>query len=82
MATEIKKIKKVLEGVVVSNKMTNAIVVSVSTKMPHPKYGKIVSKRKKYYATTTESYNIGDAVVIEETNPVSKTIRWKVIERK
>jgi small subunit ribosomal protein S17 len=74
--------KKRLEGIVTSNKMTNAVVVTVSRQMPHPKYGKIISKRKKYYAKTENNLNIGDKVVIEESMPISKLIRWVVVERK
>jgi len=74
--------KKRLEGVVVSNKMTNAVVVNVSRKIAHPKYGKIISKTKKYYARTEGEILVGDAVVIEESRPLSKLIRWKVVEVK
>jgi small subunit ribosomal protein S17 len=72
--------KKRIEGVIVSNKMTNAVVVSVTSKFPHPKYGKIMSRIKKFYARTEETLNVGDKVVIEESRPLSKLIRWKVIE--
>lgn len=74
--------KKRLEGVVTSNKMTNAVTVKVSRKYPHPKYSKIMSTDKKFYAHSTEEIQIGDVVVIEESKPISKTIRWKVIEIK
>lgn len=74
--------KKRLEGVVVSSKMTRAVAVSVSTKRPHPKYSKIMTRTKKFYARTEEKLNVGDKVVIEESRPLSKTIRWIVIERK
>jgi small subunit ribosomal protein S17 len=74
--------KKRLEGTVVSNKMTKAVVVSVTRKMAHPKYGKIISSVKKYYARVEEPVNVGDVVVIEESRPLSKLIRWVVVERK
>ncbi len=74
--------KRRLEGTVVSNKMQNAIVVSVSRKIPHPKYGKIISARKRYYARAENKFEIGDIVVIEESRPLSKTIKWIVIEKK
>lgn len=74
--------KRRLQGTVVSNKMTGVVSVSVSRKMPHPKYGKIVSFRKKFYAKTEDHLNPGDIVVIEESKPISKTVRWIVIERK
>jgi small subunit ribosomal protein S17 len=74
--------KKTLEGTVVSNKMTNAVVVSVSRRMPHPKYDKIITKLKKYYARNEQDLQVGDVVVIEETRPLSKLIRWQVIAKK
>lgn len=74
--------KKRLEGTVVSNKMTNAIVVSVSRRIPHPKYGKIITRIKKYYARTLETVDVGETVVIEQSRPISKLIRWQVVERK
>lgn len=74
--------KKRFEGTVVSNKMAKAVVVKVSSRTPHPKYGKIVSRSKRFYARTNEELNIGDTVVIEETRPLSKLIRWQVIEKK
>ncbi|MFW5720016.1 MAG: 30S ribosomal protein S17 [Candidatus Dojkabacteria bacterium] len=74
--------KRKLEGEVVSNKMQNGIVVRVTRWFPHPKYGKIISKSKKYYAKTEDEISVGSRVVIEETRPVSKLIRWKVVEVK
>lgn len=74
--------KRRLEGVVVSNKMTGAVVVKVSRKIVHPKYGKIINKSKKYYAKTDNALLVGDNVVIEESRPLSKLIRWIVIEKK
>jgi small subunit ribosomal protein S17 len=80
--TNKEKSKKRLEGTIVSNKMQDTVVVSVGRKMPHPKYGKIISKRKRYYARSTEKHQIGEVVTIEESRPLSKTIRWIVIEKK
>jgi small subunit ribosomal protein S17 len=74
--------KKRLEGVVVSTKMTDTVVVNVTRKIPHPKYGKIISSIKKFYARVENPVNVGDIVVIEETRPLSKLIRWRVIEKK
>lgn len=74
--------KRRLEGVVMSNKMKDAVVVAVSRKMAHKKYGKIIQKRKRYNARATETYEVGSTVVIEESKPLSKTIRWIVIEKK
>lgn len=78
---KVKKAKRRIEGTVVSNKMTNAVVVRVVRKAAHPKYGKIVTKTKKFYARTEEKYNIGDTVTIEESRPLSKLIRWVVVDQ-
>jgi small subunit ribosomal protein S17 len=85
MKTKVEKksnTRRRLEGVVVSNKMTKAVVVSVSRRMPHPKYDKIITKIKKYYARAEGELTVGDKVVIEESRPLSKTIRWVVVESK
>jgi len=74
--------KKRLEGVVTSNKMTNAVTVKVSRRIPHPKYAKIITQVKKYHAHTDKAIEVGASVVIEESRPISKTIRWIVIESK
>ena len=79
---EVKTNKKRLEGKVVSTKMTNAIVVKVESSSIHPKYGKIMKKVKKFYARTTEAHAVGDTVVIEESRPLSRLIRWIVVEKK
>lgn len=77
-----KVIKKTFEGVVVSNKMSKAVVVKVARRTPHPKYNKIINRVKRFYARTEQELNVGDKVVIEETRPLSKLIRWRVIEKK
>ena len=76
------KNKKKLDGVVVSNKMMGAVVVKISRKAPHPKYGKIVGKNKRLYAKTDEKLEIGEKVTIQESRPLSKLIRWVVIPSK
>lgn len=80
MESKEKKKKKILKGVVVSNKMSKAVVVKVYRKFPHPKYEKIVSTSKKYYARSEKEYSVGSEVTIEECRPLSKLIRWKVIK--
>jgi len=70
-----------MTGLVTSNKMTNAVVVTVfSTKMDN-KYKKRYKIRKKYvaYVTDSSAFKIGDSVEIAATSPISKTIRWKVV---
>jgi len=68
-------------GTVVSNKMDKTVVVAVENRSPHPKYGKIVVKTKKFKAHDEENQcQEGDRVPIQETRPLSKTKRWKVTE--
>lgn len=68
-------------GDVVSDKMDKTIVVAIENRSPHPKYGKIVVRTKKYKVHDPENQcKIGDRVRIKETRPLSKTKRWKVEE--
>jgi small subunit ribosomal protein S17 len=68
-------------GVVVSNKMDKTVVVAVENRSPHPKYGKIVVKTKKFKAHDEENRcREGDRVRIRETRPLSRTKRWTVAE--
>jgi len=68
-------------GVVVSNKMQKTAVVAVENRSPHPKYGKIVVKTKKFKAHDPENQcQEGDRVRIRETRPLSKTKRWELVE--
>lgn len=68
-------------GLVVSNKMQKTVVVAVENRSPHPKYGKIVVKTKKFKAHDAENKcQEGDRVKIRETRPLSKTKNWEVTE--
>ena len=68
-------------GEVVSNKMTKTIVVRVERRFPHPQFKKIVTSYKKFYAHDEQSQaKVGDTVRIEESRPLSKLKRWKLIE--
>ena len=68
-------------GEVVSDKMNKTVVVAIENRSPHPKYGKIVVRTKKYKAHDEENQcKIGDRVRIIETRPLSKTKRWTVEE--
>lgn len=70
--------KKLVKGVVASNKMDKTVVVVVQNTMRHPRYEKIVKVKKKYYAHTDVPLNIGDEVSIIECRPLSKMKRWRV----
>lgn len=72
--------KKQLTGTVVSNKMEKTVVVEVETKKRHPVYHKVVKKRKRFNVHDELGAKVGDVVIIEETRPLSKTKRWRVIE--
>jgi small subunit ribosomal protein S17 len=68
-------------GEVVSNKMTKTIVVRVQRRFPHPQFKKIVTAYKKFYAHDEKAEaKIGDTVRIEETRPMSRLKRWKLVE--
>jgi small subunit ribosomal protein S17 len=68
-------------GVVVSDKMDKTIVVAIESRAPHPKYGKIVVKTRRYKAHDEENTcHTGDRVRISETRPLSRTKRWIVAE--
>ncbi len=66
---------------VISDKMEKTVVVRVDRRVPHPKYGKVVTKSSKFYAQNDENKaKLGDRVRIIETRPISKLKRWRVIE--
>lgn len=80
MEKEIKKSNKILKGVVVSDKMDKTIVVLVTRFVEHKKYGKRIKMTKKYKAhDEANSKKVGDVVEIEETRPISKDKKFKVI---
>ncbi len=73
--------RKVRVGVVVSDKMQKTVVVQIERRVPHPVYGKMVTKSKKFKAHDEEnSAKTGDTVRIVETRPLSKDKRWRVAE--
>ena len=68
-------------GEVISAKMAKTIVVRVERRFPHPKYKKVVTTFNKFYAHDEKSEaKPGDRVRIEETRPLSKTKRWRLVE--
>ncbi len=74
------KTKKILKGVVTSDKMDKTVVVKVTRFVEHPKYGKRIKKSKTYKVhDENNSKKIGDLVEIEETRPISKDKTFKVI---
>ena len=68
-------------GIVVSDKMVKTRIVAVSDRIKHKKYGKVITRTKRYAVHDTElNATIGDKVRIYETRPMSKTKRWKLAE--
>ena len=68
-------------GIVVSDKMNKTVVVAVENRAPHPKYGKIVVRTKRYKAHDEDNEcQSGNRVRIMETRPLSRTKRWIVAE--
>jgi small subunit ribosomal protein S17 len=73
--------RKTRVGKVTSDRMERTVVVSVGRRVPHPLYGKQVTRTKKYYAhDEAGSARVGDVVRIMETRPLSKLKRWRVVE--
>lgn len=67
-------------GKVVSKKMLQTAIVSVENIITHKKYGKIMSRTKRYAVhDANDSYIVGDIVSIRETRPISKTKRWTIV---
>lgn len=73
--------KKRRTGVVVSNKMDKTVVVVTDRMTRHPLYLKYIKKRIKFKAhDEVNACEIGDTVLVEETRPLSKDKRWRVVE--
>ena len=76
-----RKIRKTRVGVVTSAKMQKSITVSLDIKVMHPKYGKFMHKTAKFMAHDEKNEaRAGDTVKIMETRPLSKNIRWRMVE--
>lgn len=72
--------KRILQGVVVSDKQDKTVVVSVERQVMHPVYKKFVKRSKKFAAhDENNQFKVGDKVQIEESRPYSKTKCWTVI---
>ena len=79
--TEARGHRKERLGEVISAKMAKTIVVRVERRFPHPQYRKVVTAYTKFYAHDEKSEaKPGDRVRIEETRPLSKTKRWRLVE--
>ena len=79
--TATRAARKTRTGEVVSSSMNKTIVVRTVTRVPHPKFGKIVKQMKKFYAHDEQNQaKAGDTVRIMETRPISKLKRWRLVE--
>jgi len=74
--------KRILEGVVVSDKTDKTIVVQVERRFTHPMMKKTVRRSKKYHAhDEANAARIGDIVRIRECRPMSKLKSWELVEK-
>ncbi len=74
--------RKRYKGIVVSDKMDKTVVVMVERLVQHPLYKKYIKKRKKFYAhDENNECKVGDKVEIEETRPLSKLKRFRVVRK-
>lgn len=79
---ENSRIKKRLQGVVVSDKMDKTVVVRVDVRKRHNKYHKAYTVSKKFKAhDEANEYHTGDTVVIESTRPISREKKFVVIKK-
>ncbi len=73
--------RKVREGLVVANAMNKTAVVAVIERVRHPRYAKTVQRTKRLYAhDEANDLRVGDRVRVQETRPLSKLKRWRVVE--
>ncbi len=76
-----RRLRKTRQGVVVSDKMNQSIVVRVDRTVRHPLYKKVMRRSKKYMAHDQENTSkIGDVVRIMECRPISRNKRWRLVE--
>jgi small subunit ribosomal protein S17 len=73
--------RKVREGLVASNAMDKTVIVAVVERVRHPRYAKTVQRTKRLYAhDENNDVKVGDRVRVQETRPLSKLKRWRVVE--
>lgn len=80
-ANDRTSLRKERVGIVLSNKMQKTIVVRISRKARHPKFGKVIEKSNKFKVHDEKNEaKIGDRVRIVETRPLSRDKRWRLVE--
>ena len=79
MSNQVKR--KTMTGVVVSNKMDKTIVVRIERRFSHPVFKKVVKTTKKYKVHDEKNECLeGDLICIQETRPLSKQKRWRLLD--
>jgi small subunit ribosomal protein S17 len=79
--TERANNRKIRDGVVISNKMDRTAVVAIVSRVRHPRYNKTVQRASRIYVDDpANNLNIGDRVRVQETRPISKLKRWRVLQ--
>lgn len=80
-ASARRSLRKTRVGEVISDKMDKTIVVKVVTRVPHPRFRKIVKQSTKFHAHDEKNEaKIGDRVSIAECRPLSRLKRWRLVE--
>ena len=75
--------KRILQGLVVSDKQDKTVVVRVERRVMHPVYKKFITRSKKYAAHDEQNtFKVGDVVRIEECRPISKNKTWELLSEK
>jgi small subunit ribosomal protein S17 len=78
---EARHFRKVVEGLVVSDKMDKTVVVAVEDRVQHPRYKKTLRRTNKLKAHDEQNAcGVGDRVLLMETRPLSASKRWRVVE--
>ena len=79
--TQERSQRKTRSGEVISTKMDKTVIVKTVTRVPHPRFGKIIKQVKKFHVhDENNEAKVGDRVSIMETRPLSKLKRWRLIE--
>lgn len=71
--------RKTRQGVVVGDKMDRTVVVLLTRRLTHPKYGKQITRTNRVKARNDHDAKAGDTVRIMETRPLAKTVRWRTV---
>ncbi len=80
-ATQRRNTRKVREGLVVSDKMDKTAVVEAVDRVQHRRYSKTIQRTKRLHVHDEENtLNVGDRVRVQETRPLSKNKRWRLVE--